>query len=192
MAAFGRIFNIDMDKNESGETSVKFSGYQRRLKNRREIIKSFKARLDAKRSNAEKIADFMTSKFGSIVFLGTNAIWFLVWISINTGFVPITEPFDPFPFGLLTMIVSLEAIILAIFVLISQNRAARVDDLREEIALHIDVIAEEEITKMMELQVKLLEKNGIDLSRDEELAEMLEPTDTDRIARILETQLDKS
>jgi uncharacterized membrane protein len=181
-----------MDKNESDKTSIKFSGYQRRLKNRREIIKSFKARLDAKRSIAERIADFMTSKFGSIVFLGINTIWFVVWIIINTGFVPIIEPFDPFPFGLLTMIVSLEAIILAIFVLISQNRAAKVDDLREEITLHIDVIAEEEITKMMELQVMLLKKSGVDLSGDEELHEMLEPTDTDRIAKILETQLDKT
>jgi len=183
---------VGINRGESDDRSLKFSGYQRRLKNRREIIKSFKTRIDAKRSKAEKIADFMTSKFGSIVFLGINAIWFLVWMSINTGFVPILSPFDPFPFGLLTMIVSLEAIILAIFVLISQNRAARVDDLREEIALHIDVIAEEEITKMMELQVMLLEKSGVDLSKDEELDEMLEPVDTDRIAKILGSQLDKS
>lgn len=169
-----------------------FSGYQRRLKNRHEIVKAFKAKLDERRSIWEKLADFMTAKFGSMVFLTLNVIWFVVWIIINMGWAPSIEPFDPFPFGLLTMIVSLEAIMLAIFVLISQNRNAKIDDLREEIGLHVNVLTEEEITKMMELQVILLKKNGIDVSRDEELAEMLEPEDTEKIERILEHQLDKS
>lgn len=179
-----------MDNDFKHESLKKFSGFQRRLKNRSEIIRAFKAKLDKKRSPTERLADFMTTKFGSMVFLGANAVWFVIWISINLGLVPSVRPFDPFPFGLLTMIVSLEAIILAVFVLISQNRASKIDDLREEIDLHINVITEEEITKMMELQVMLLKKNGIDLSKDEELAEMLEPTDTEKIEKELERQLD--
>ena len=109
--------------------------------------------------------------------------------SHNTGFIYFIQPFDPFPFGLLTMIVSLEAIFLAIIVLISQNRAAKIDDLRAETDLQINTITEEEITKVMELQVLLLKKNGIDVSHDPELMQMLEPTDLDRIEKSLEEQI---
>ena len=87
------------------------------------------------------------------------------------------------------MIVSLEAIGLAIVVLISQNRAAQIAELREEIDLRMDVIAEEEITKLLEIVVKVARKQGIDLSHDHELQEMLEPTDTEEIERIIEEEI---
>lgn len=100
----------------------------------------------------------MTARFGSMTFLGIDLVWFLVWIILNRGFMPDLKPFDQFPFGLLTMSVSLEVIFLSRIVLISQNHSAKIDDLREEIELQINTIAEEEITKMMELQVLLLKK----------------------------------
>ncbi len=165
------------------------SAFQRRLKSRRKVLKSFEAKSLANRTISEKAADFITSKLGSMGFLFINAIWFFLWISINTGFFPIVPPFDPFPFGLLTMVVSLEAIFLAIIVLISQNRASKIDDLREEVDLQINTIAEEEITKIMELQVLLLKKNGIDVSKDVELQEMLEPIDPEHIEKTIEQQL---
>src|SRR3989344_6928852 len=84
---------------------------------RRKILKSIKAKADAKRTNMEKMADWMTSKFGSNTFLLFNVALFTAWVLINTGRIKIFVPFDPFPFSLLTTIVSLEAIILAIFVL---------------------------------------------------------------------------
>ncbi len=87
------------------------------------------------------------------------------------------------------MIVSLEAIFLAIIVLISQNRASKIDDIREEIGLQMTTIAEEEITKIMKLQVMLLKKQGIDLSDDKELQQMLQPTDKGRIEKKLEKDL---
>jgi uncharacterized membrane protein len=130
----------------------------------------------------------MTARFGSMTFLTLNALWFLSWILINTGYIPNISPFDPFPFGLLTMVVSLEAIFLAIIVLISQNRGAKIDDLREEVGLQITTIAEEEITKMMELQILLLKKQGIDVSSDSELAQMIEPIDSEAIEEKLKKQ----
>lgn len=165
------------------------SAFQRRLKSRRRVIQSFEAKSRAGRTISERVADYITSRLGSMPFLVINVLWLFIWITINTGFTPIVPPFDPFPFGLLTMVVSLEAIFLAIVVLISQNRVAKTDDLREEIELQINTIAEEEITKMIELQVLLLEKNGIDISKDTELQQMLEPTDTDRIEQDLEKQI---
>ena len=99
---------------------------------KRRIFRSIKAKADAKRTTAEQIADWMTLSFGSMTFLLLNVLVFVLWILVNTNQIEAISPFDPFPFSLLTMIVSLEAIILAIFVLISQNRNAKVDDLREE------------------------------------------------------------
>lgn len=164
------------------------SSFHRRLRSRKRVIKSFEAKANSNRRLAERIADFMTSRFGSMTFLAINLSWFFIWIVVNTGLIPGIKPFDSFPFGLLTMIVSLEAIFLAIIVLISQNRAAKIDDLREEIDLQINTIAEEEITKIMELQVMLLKKQGIDVSGDQELRQMLEPTNTTAIEKALEKQ----
>ncbi|MBI4235573.1 DUF1003 domain-containing protein [Candidatus Peregrinibacteria bacterium] len=155
----------------------------------RRIIKSMKSKAAAKRSFSEKCADFMTAAFGSNTFLILNALWFAIWIAINLDFVPNISAFDPFPFGLLTMIVSLEAIILSIFVLIAQKRAARVDDLREEIDLQIDIITEQELTKLMQMVGLLLEKNGINTSKDAEIIQMLKPTSMRRIENALERQV---
>ena len=156
---------------------------------RKKVIKSVKAKADTKRTKVEKAADWMTSRFGSMAFLIINAVFFAAWIIINTGKVESIGVFDPFPFSLLTTIVSLEAIILAVFVLISQNRAMKVDDLREEIHLQINIVAEKEITKIMQMMSLLLEKQGIDLSQDPELKRLLKPISEEELQKSLEKEL---
>ncbi|MCC6167877.1 MAG: DUF1003 domain-containing protein [Caldilineaceae bacterium] len=156
------------------------------------LRQSLKARSNARRGPAARLADRMTAGFGSMLFLLLNCIWFVVWMVINLGWIPGVPAFDPFPFGLLTMIVSLEAIILAIVVLISQNRAARIAELREEVALQVEEISEQEITKLLELMVRLLEKQGADVSRDPLLDSMLQPTDTDKLTEALEKEVEES
>ena len=79
-----------------------------------------------------------------------NAGLFLVWIVLNLDFVPFVKAFDPFPFGLLTMAVSLEAIFLSIFVLISQNRQAAKDRVRSDIEYDVNLKAEMEIAHLHE------------------------------------------
>ncbi len=157
-------------------------------KNTERIIKSFEARANSKRTTSEKLADMMTVRLGSMIFLVVNGAWFLLWIVVSLGLIPSLKSFDPFPFGLLTMIVSLEAIFLSIIVLISQNRNSKIDDMREEISLQIAIIAEEEITKMMELQVMILKKHGIDVSSDKDLKQMLQSTDKSYIENELEKE----
>ncbi len=157
---------------------------------RRIVVRSLKAAADARRTGAERFADWLTNSFGTVTFLVINALWFATWIPINLGWVQGITPFDPFPFGLLTMAVSLEAIALAIIVLISQNRASRIGDLREEIDLQINTMAEEEITKIIKLQLLLLEKNGIDVNDDPELQAMLKPLRSADIEHKLQKQLD--
>jgi len=155
-------------------------------------IKSIKAKADEKRSFIDILADRTTALLGSNVFLFVNLLIFIAWIVFNTGHIPGIKPFDKFPFSLLTTSVSLEAIILAILVLISQNRAAKVADLREEVELQVNVIIEEENTRMMSMLVLLLQKNGIPIPEDQRLQEMLQDTDVEKIEKNMEKEIDNS
>lgn len=155
----------------------------------RHVVRSVKAKADQKRKFSEKTADVITRYSGSLTFLILNAVWFVVWIVINLDIIPGIKAFDPFPFGLLTMIVSLEAIILAIFVLISQNRQSKVDDLREEVDLEVDIITEKEVTKILRILTTFLEKNGYNLSDDKELQSMVKTTNLEKIERALEREI---
>lgn len=150
---------------------------------------SIKAMTDARRTLLERLADMFTESVGSIAFIILNVVWFVIWILINTGKVPGVPIFDPFPFGLLTTAVSLEAIILTLFVLLSQNRAGKVADLRAEIDYSIDKMAEHEITKLLEIVTKIARKNGIRISDDEVLQEMLSTTTVQRIEKKLENDI---
>ncbi|MBP6946148.1 MAG: DUF1003 domain-containing protein [Candidatus Pacebacteria bacterium] len=172
-------------------SNLKHSSHHERVSRRRTAIQSFKARANAKRNLADKIADWLTESFGTVFFLGLNGIFFLFWITWNSGVFPHIPVRDPFPFGLLTMVVSLEAIFLAIVVLISQNRETKIAELREEVELYINTYAESEITKLIYLQTLLLEKSGIDISKDTELQEMLKTLESDAIEDELQRQLAK-
>lgn len=162
-----------------------------RAAERRNTIRSFKEKVNQRRSFFDKVADFLTTFFGTVPFLGLNVVFFVFWVLWNTGSIEGLTPIDPFPFGFLTMLVSLEAIFLAIIVLISQNREARIAELREEVELHINTYSETEITKLMYMMNLLLEKNGIDLSKDADLQDMLKNIDSDVIESELEKQLAK-
>lgn len=152
-------------------------------------IRSFQASANAHRGAFGRLADFLTTRFGSITFLFINIVLFCLWIIVNLNIIPGIPAFDPYPFGLMTMVVSLEAIILSIVVLMSQNRASHIADVREEMDLQLDVITEKEITKIMELVVKLAEQQRLDLKDDKILQEMLKPINVSKIERVLERQM---
>ena len=98
----------------------------------------------------DRLADWMTATVGNMKFVYLSAIWFGVWIVLNVGLIRDVTPFDPFPFGLLTMIVSLEAIFLSLFVLISQNRTDAKDRVRSELDYRVNLKAETEIGQLHE------------------------------------------
>jgi len=100
------------------------------------------------RTVVQRAADWIAGFSGSMPFLAGNAAIFLVWIVINLGWIPGIPAFDAFPFGLLTMAVSLEAIFLSIFVLISQNRQAAKDHVRSDIEYDVNLKAELEIAHL--------------------------------------------
>lgn len=136
-----------------------------------------KARIHVRRFWGEQIADFLTTQFGSMWFLILNGACFVGWIAINVGIVPGIAIYDPYPFNLLTMAVSLEAIFLATIVLISQNRQGQVAELREKVDVEIDVRAEEEITKVLVILELIADKLQIPLGEDPELKKMEQRTD---------------
>ena len=104
----------------------------------------------------QRIADGIAWFSGSMPFLIINGGWFVIWIVINT--LPVGLPaFDPYPFGLLTMIVSLEAIFLSCFVLISQNRQAQKDKVRSDIEYDVNIKAELEVAHLHEKTDRLYE-----------------------------------
>ena len=143
------------------------------------LAQGFRAQLAASTRWTEKIADYITARLGTVAFLILNGIFFLVWMLWNSGFFGYAA-FDPFPFGLLTMIVSLEAIFLSVTVLITQNRQGKIADLRQKMDFEIDVRAENEITKILQLLAEMHAHAGL-AKKDKELAEMIKKTDLGRL-----------
>jgi uncharacterized membrane protein len=129
-------------------------------------------RLQAERARGvqDRAADALTAFSGRMVFVYIHIVWFAVWFVLNTGMFGI-KPFDPFPYGLLTLIVSLEGIFLATFLLISQNRMAQVSERRADLDLHINLLAEHELTRALKLLDAIGEKLGIE-NPDAELMEL--------------------
>ena len=123
------------------------------------------------RSLQERFADGITQFSGSMGFLYIHIIWFLVWILLNVGIFPI-KPVDPFPFGFLTLVVSLEAIFLSTFVLISQNRMADAAEEKSDLDLQINLLAEHEISRILRLVDAMAEQMGIEEAFDPTLDEL--------------------
>jgi uncharacterized membrane protein len=116
-----------------------------------DAIKKWEEQVRLARSKAEQFSDWVTSTAASGPVLVGHVIWFAVWILLNVRLLPRIPPFDPFPFQFLTLTVSLEAIFLALFVLASQNRLARQSDKRTHLDLQIDLLAEREMTAVLQL-----------------------------------------
>lgn len=117
---------------------------------RTRVIRNPNKEIQMKPTLGERVSDLLTMVAGDIRFVIFNLLWFVIWIVVNTSLIPGVEAFDPFPFGLLTMIVSLEAIFLSLFVLISQNRQAAREKVRNDIEYEINVKAELEVGELLQ------------------------------------------
>jgi uncharacterized membrane protein len=106
-------------------------------------------RLDREKPRKARIADAVTAFTGSMTFVAIHAALFGGWIAWNA--VPGTPKFDPYPFVMLAMTASVEAIFLSTFVLISQNRQAEMSEKRAELDLQVNLLAEHEVTRLIEL-----------------------------------------
>jgi uncharacterized membrane protein len=112
----------------------------------------------------DKLSDGITAFAGNIKFVYFHVLWFGSWIAAGMGYFGPQFQFDTFPFGLLTMVVSLEAIFLATFVMISQNRSSQKAEIRAQLDYETDLQAEREIAIIMRTLVRIAEKNGVNIS----------------------------
>jgi uncharacterized membrane protein len=128
-------------------------------RNIRKII-AVRQRANQNQSLQDRIANAMTFFSGSMVFFYVHILWFLIWFLLNTGHLGVT-PFDPYPYGFLTMVVSLEAIFLATFVLISQNLLAKGAERLTDLGLQTSLLTEHELTRVLQMLRTIQIKIGI-------------------------------
>lgn len=140
----------------------------------------------AKRTVADRIAEFVARFCGSITFVWIHAVLFTVWIAWNV--MPHVHHFDPYPFTFLTLCVSLEAIFLSSFILIAQNYDMRVSERRNKLDLQINLLAEQENTKMLQMLDRMARKLGVTDEDDPEVQALEQATRPEMLAR----QIDRS
>ncbi len=152
-------------------------------RNIRTII-HLRAKAAHERGLQSRIADAITSVSGRMIFAYVHIVWFALWILLNTGRFGV-RMFDPFPYGLLTMVVSLEAIFLSTFVLISQNRLSEETERRADLDLHIGLLTEHELTRVLQMLDVIQDKLGIVDHENSELADLeMETQPEDVLAEI--------
>lgn len=128
-----------------------------------------------KRTTLDRLTDTVAAAASSTGFILIHVVWFALWIGVNTLS---RARFDPFPFSLLTTIVSLEAILLTGFVLISQERMTKLADTRARIDLQVNLLAEQELTAILRVVCRIAEKTGVTLAgSDPNLEKLLARTD---------------
>jgi uncharacterized membrane protein len=156
------------------------------LKNVR-VISDIERRTIHERSRLERITDNISESTGSISFIVIHAMAFAMWIVMNlrTRWV-----FDAYPFNLLNLAVSLEAIFLTSIVLMTQNRLTRQGDKRAHLDLQVNLLAEQELTAILRMVHALCQHAGMHLSsQDERVTQLLKDIDIEKLAATLDTHL---
>jgi uncharacterized membrane protein len=142
------------------------------------------------RSASDRVADAITRAAGHPAFAYAHVVVYGTWIAVNL--LPIAAlRFDPYPFGLLTMVGSTEALFLTTFILISQNRAARIADRRHHLDLQISMLAEQEVTKMLEM-VEAIHARTCGPVRDADVEALKEATHPERVVEHIEHYVEET
>lgn len=143
-----------------------------------------------RRRLGERVSEKFVRFMGSMTFVVLHLLGFLLWFSINLGLVPGLRPFDPFPFGILTLIVSAEGVLLAIFVLVSQNSMTRQANDRAHLNLQISLLAEQETTKVLQRLQQIAEAVGLrDTPEDQEASRLSQQTHLETLAEEIQKSM---
>ena len=142
------------------------------------------------RTSTDRMAEAIANFCGSMTFVWVHVVWFGGWIVLNL--IPGVPHFDQFPFTFLTLVVSLEAIFLSTFILISQNLETRISERRSHLDLQLNMLSEQENTKMITILQAIAEKVGADLSQDPHLAALSEETMPERLVEQIKAREENS
>jgi uncharacterized membrane protein len=151
-----------------------------------------KLELDAlnRRTPTERVSDVITKVVGNVGFLLAELVLISGWSLINLHIIPGLKAFDPFPFGVLALVVSSESVFLTIFVLISQSRMARQSQRRSHLDLQVGMLSEQELTAILKMLQKLCQHMGVNVdSSKQEVQSFSKTTDVDKLASELEDKL---
>lgn len=144
----------------------------------------------ARRTAAERLGDSLGAFVGSLTFIVIHLLWFAIWILLNTLPGGPVRHFDPPPFSLLNVVVALEAIFLASFIVMRQSRLSRRSDERDHLILQVLILAEKEVTAVLQLERQMAAKAGLtNLSADEEIAKLSQKTSIDEMAETIKESL---
>ena len=173
----------DGDADKEGLTPGRSSALEENV----QAVKRWERAILLARSKAEQVSDWITCTAGSGPVLVLHVVWFGIWVTVNAGGIRGIRPFDPFPFPFLTMTVSLEAIFLALFVLASQNRLTRQADKRSHLDLQVDLLAEREMTAVLQLLQDIALHFDVQTSvTPDQLRDLKKKTDLRRLTNRLE------
>ncbi len=145
-----------------------------------EVVRKLEEATHAEKTASERVAEAIAAFCGSMTFVWVHVIWFGLWIVINV--VPGMKHIDPFPFTFLTLVVSLEAIFLSTFILISQNHDAKISERRNHLDLQINLLSEQENTKMLEMLQAIAEKVGAEIKDDADVELLAQPIEPEKVA----------
>ena len=152
-----------------------------------EAIAALEREAQRERSGLDRFTDAVTAAAGSPVFIVAHAIWFAGWIVFN---VTRDRPFDPYPFGLLMLVVSLESIFLSAAVLMTQNRMQRQADKRAHLDLQVNLLAEQELTTMLKMLAGICQRLDVNvIEHDGHVEQLQEETNIHTIANALDREL---
>lgn len=142
------------------------------------------------RTLVQRVGDAIGGFAGSMKFVVLHVAIFTFWFLANAKKIPGIPAFDPYPYMFLSLAVSMEAVLLATFVLMKQNREGKRAEQREQLMLQIDLLAEQEITKTLQLLQRVCEHLGIqDVQRDPEIRVLSENTAVERLVEVLKEKL---
>jgi uncharacterized membrane protein len=143
-----------------------------------------------RRTPTERVSDVITKVVGNVGFLLAQLILISGWSLVNLHIIPGLKAFDPFPFGVLALVVSSESVFLTIFVLISQSRMARQSERRSHLDLQVGMLSEQELTTILQMLQKLCQHMGVNIdSSKQEVQSFSKTTDVHKLASELEDKL---
>jgi uncharacterized membrane protein len=143
-----------------------------------------------RRSASERVSDIITRLVGNMGFLAAQFILISSWALLNLGVIPGFKPFDPFPFGVLPLVVAFESVFLTVFVLISQSRMSRQSERRSHLDLQVGMLSEQELTTILQMLQKLCQHMGVNVdSSKQEVQSFSKTTDVHKLASELEDKL---
>ena len=143
-----------------------------------------------RRSSSERLADGVGLFAGSLTFVALHFVLLIVWLVVNSSKIPGVRPFDPYPFSLLGVIVAVEAVILSSFILMRQNRMMQRGERRDHLNLQVDLLAEREITKLLQMVRAICGHMGLqNIMADKEIRELSQTTSIESLSQALEDRL---